>query len=69
MIIGTYDKFTCGDPIGFLDNINKHTKNLEKNKLLFIEKTGHVYRRKEKELSEVILNLIKEWQIEKNENK
>ena len=69
MIIGTYDKFTCGDPTGFLENINKHTKNPEKNKLLFIEKTGHVYRRKEKELSEVILNLIKEWQMEKNEVK
>ena len=46
MIIGTYDRFTYGDPSGFLENINNHTKNQEKNKLIFIEKTGHTYQRK-----------------------
>ena len=61
MIIGTYDKFTCGDPSGFLENINNHTKNPEKNKLLYIEKAGHVYKRKEQELSDVLLKLINEW--------
>ena len=64
MIIGTYDRFTCGDPVGFLENINNHTKNPEKNKLLYIEKTGHVYRKKEQELSDTILNLINEWRGE-----
>ena len=64
MIIGTYDKFTCGDPSGFLENINNHTKNPEKNKLLYIEKTGHVYKRKEQELSDVLLKLINEWKGE-----
>ena len=67
MIIGTYDRFTCGDPTGFLENINKHTKNPDKNKLLFIEKTGHVYKRKEQELSDILLNLINEWKTPKNE--
>lgn len=61
MVIGTYDRFTCGDPTGFLENINNHTKNPEKNKLIFIEKTGYVYRKKEQELSNAILNLINEW--------
>ena len=46
MIIGTYDRFTYGDPIGFLENINNHTKNPKKNKLLFVEKTGHVIGKK-----------------------
>ena len=61
MIIGTYDKFTCGDPSGFLQNINNHTKNPDKNKLLYVEKTGHVYKRKEQELSDMLLKLINEW--------
>ena len=61
MIIGTYDKFTCGDPSGFLQNINNHTKNPDQNKLLYVEKTGHVYKRKEQELSDMLLKLINEW--------
>ena len=24
LVIGTYDKFTCGNPEDFLENINKH---------------------------------------------
>ena len=61
MIIGTYDRFTYGDPSWFLENINNHTKYLSKNKLLFIQKTEHTYQRKEQEVSELLLNLIDEW--------
>ena len=61
MIIGTYDRLACGDPYGFLENINNHTKNKDKNKLLFIEKTGHVYQKKEQEIADILLNLIYEW--------
>jgi len=62
MIIGTYDRLACGNPSGFLENINNHTKNKEKNKLLFIEKTGHVYQNKEQEIAVLLLNLINEWE-------
>jgi len=62
MIIGTYDRLACGDPKGFLENINNHTINKDKNKLLFIENTGHVYQKKEQEIADLLLNLIKEWE-------
>ncbi len=64
MLIGTYDRFTYGDPSWFLENINNHTKNPEKNELLFIEKTGHTYQRKEQEVAEALLNLINKWRKE-----
>ena len=64
MLIGTYDRFTYGDPSWFLENINNHTKNPEKNELLFIEKTGHTYQRKEQEVAETLLNLINKWRKE-----
>ena len=66
MIIGTYDRFTYGDPSKFLKNINNHTKHPEKNKLLFIEKTGHTYQRKEQEISNMLLDLINEWRNAKD---
>ena len=62
MIIGSFDRLACGDPIGFLENINNHTQNKEKNKLLFIEETGHVYQKKEREIANLLLNIIKEWE-------
>ena len=62
MIIGTYDRLACGNPKGFLENINNHTQNKEKNKLLIIKETGHVYQKKEQEIANALLNLIKEWE-------
>ena len=64
MLIGTYDRFTYGDPSWFLENINNHTKNPEKNELLFVEKTGHTYQRKEQEVAEILLNLMSKWRKE-----
>ena len=61
MIIGTYDRFTYGNPKKFLENINNHTKNPKKNKLIFINETGHTYQRKEQEVAEILLDLIIEW--------
>ena len=61
LFIGTYDNFTCGDPKNFLKNINKHMKTAKKNKLIFIEKTGHTYQQKEQEIAEKILEVIKSW--------
>ena len=52
MLIGTYDRFTYGNPKKFLENINNHIKNPEKNKLIYINETGHTYQRKEKQVAE-----------------
>ena len=64
LIIGTYDNFTDGDPSGFLKNINSHMKTAEKNKMIFIERTGHTYQQKHAEIAEIIKNLAVEWSKE-----
>lgn len=61
LLIGTYDNFTYGDPKGFLENINNHFQNSNKNKLIFIEKTGHTYQQKQQETAEEILKVLKNW--------
>ena len=61
MLIGTYDRFTYGDPSRFLENINNHTKHPKENKLIFIQQTGHTYQRKEKEVAQNLLDLLNEW--------
>lgn len=61
LLIGTYDTFTYGDPVGFLENINNHFVHPEKNKLIFIEKTGHTYQQKQQETAEKLLELIQSW--------
>ena len=43
LLIGTYHNFTNGDPAGFLKNINDHMPAASKNKIIFIEETGHTY--------------------------
>jgi len=58
LLIGTLDNFTCGDPKNFLENINNHMQMAKKNKLIFIEKTGHTYQQKNQEVADEILNLI-----------
>ena len=50
MLIGTYDGFTYGDPSGFLENINNHTKNPKENKLIFVEKLVIHIKEKNKKL-------------------
>ena len=62
MIIGTYDNFTYGDPAGFLSNINNHMPTAKENKLIFIQNTGHTYQKKEQEIAEDILKVVKEWE-------
>ena len=62
MIIGTYDNFTYGNPAGFLSNINNHMPTAKENKLIFIQNTGHTYQKKEQEIAEDILKVVKEWE-------
>ncbi|PDS41173.1 alpha/beta hydrolase [Rhizobium anhuiense] len=62
LLIGTYDRFTYGDPVAFLSNINAHMPAAKENRLIFIQKTGHTYQGKEQELAESILELVQNWQ-------
>lgn len=43
LLIGSLDRFTYGDPCGFLQNINRYFQTAEQNELIFIEGTGHTY--------------------------
>ena len=61
MIIGSYDNFTDGDPVGFLKNINSHMKTAQINKIIIIERTGHTYQQKHDEIAKIILNLATGW--------
>ncbi len=61
MIIGTYDNFTDGDPVGFLKNINSHMPTAQDNKMIFIERTGHTYQQKHDEIAKIILDLAEGW--------
>ena len=67
MLIGTYDRFTYGDPSGFLENINNHTKHPEKNKLIFVPNTGHTYQGKQQKVADMLLDLLIEWRNEQND--
>jgi len=55
LLIGTYDTFTYGDPAGFLANINDHFSHPERNRLVFIEGTGHTYQQKEQQMANDVL--------------
>lgn len=64
LLIGTFDNFTDGDPSGFLRNINSHMPAADKNRLLFIERTGHTYQQKHQEVANRILKTIIDWRKE-----
>lgn len=61
LLIGTYDNFAGGDPVSFLERINRHIPTATHNKLIFIEKTGHTYQMKHQEVADDILKLMQEW--------
>ena len=61
LLVGTYDNFTDGDPAEFLRNLNDHMPTAKENKLIFIEKTGHTYQMKHRELADDILRQLQDW--------
>ena len=61
LIIGTCDKFTEGDPSKFLRTINDHMPTAAANKLVFIERTGHTYQQKHREIADAMLSLASDW--------
>ncbi len=61
LIIGTCDNFTEGDPSKFLRTINDHMPTAAANKLVFIERTGHTYQQKHREIADALLKLATDW--------
>ena len=61
LLIGTYDRFTDGAPAAFLENINSHFPKADENQLVFIEKTGHTYQQKHREVAGAITRLVLGW--------
>lgn len=62
LIIGTYDRFSYGEPKAFIELINSHMQHKDENKVIFVEGTGHVYTKREQVLADIILRLVKGWQ-------
>lgn len=61
LLIGTLDRFTYGDPTGFLANLNDHLPTRDENQLVFIQGTGHTYQQKEHEVASSLLSTLKDW--------
>lgn len=61
LIIGTYDRFSYGEPKAFIELINSHTRHPEKNEVIFVEGTGHIYTKREQMLADIILRFAKKW--------
>lgn len=64
LIIGTYDRFSYGEPRAFIELINAHTQAPEKNEVIFVEGTGHIYSQREQVLADIVLRLARKWQAE-----
>lgn len=60
LLIRTHDGYSRGNPERYLKNINNHMLKKDKNTLLFITDASHVYRNKEQEVAEKVLETIKE---------
>lgn len=61
LIIGTYDRFSYGEPKAFIELINAHTRHPEQNDVIFVQGTGHVYTEREQMLADIILKLAEKW--------
>lgn len=59
-VIGAKDSLTDGDPKGFMDKINSHCKNSEKNQVIVLPDSSHIFYGKHEEYAKVILDIVKE---------
>lgn len=64
LLIGTYDNFCGGDPVGYLENLNNHMPTAKENRMIFIPRTGHTYQQKEQEFADDVLKMVQEWRTE-----
>ena len=62
LIIGTYDRFSYGEPRAFIELINAHTRRPEANRVIFVPGTGHVYTEREQMLADILLGLARGWE-------
>lgn len=61
LVIGDRDRFTRGNPVKYLKNINVHFKDAQENDLRVIAATGHIYRHKEQALADQVVKLLQQW--------
>lgn len=61
LLIGTYDNFCGGDPVGYLENLNRHMPSAKENKLIYIPRTGHTYQQKEQDFADTVLKTVNAW--------
>lgn len=65
MLIGMYDRFAGNSPKRYLENLNAHLPNKNKNELIYIPNTGHIYRHQEEKVAQEIKGLLEKWQLQK----
>ncbi len=64
LLIGSFDVFAGGEPVGFLRNIAAHFPGPGRNRLVVIPGTGHTYRGKERETARAVAELVARWRRE-----
>ena len=57
-VIGAKDSLTEGDPKGFMEKINSHCKNPEKNQVIVVPDASHIFYNKHNEYAAVILDCV-----------
>lgn len=60
-IIGSKDNLTAGDAKGFIERINSHCKQSEKNKLVVVEDASHIFYGKDKELAQAMMDCLESF--------
>lgn len=68
LVIGERDRFTRGNPVAYLQNINRHFRAAAQNDLRFIAATGHIYRHHEQDLADQVVALVRQWRLNEKEN-
>ncbi len=57
-VIGEKDSLTEGDARGFMEKINSHCKNPEKNQVIVVPDASHIFYGKHEEYAQTILNCV-----------
>ena len=61
-VIGEKDSLTEGDARGFMEKINSHCKNPEKNQVIVVPDASHIFFGKHREYAQTILNCVEHQQ-------
>lgn len=60
-VIGSKDSVVGGDPKGFMEKINSHTRNPEQNKVIVVPGASHIFYGKHKEYASTILECVESF--------